>query len=151
MNDARNRTFMMITAVYLASFLASLLFVSRADAQIANIAMAELYVSVMDACEGWLVKASQIALQLLAITAVIGFAIGMKDLVLAGNLTMDGITALFVRYAFIVGILVWLLNAPQRLATIPASIKKIGSTISGQDISFGGLIDLFSDVVKPLV
>jgi type IV secretory pathway TrbL component len=64
---------------------------------------------------------------------------------------MDGIVALLVRYAFIVGLLVWLLNTPQRLAMIPASIKKIGSTISGQDISFGGLIDLFSEVVNPLV
>ena len=128
-----------------------IIFASRADAQIANIAMAELYVSVMDACESWLVKAGEIALKLLALTAVIGFAIGIKDLVLAGNLTMDGIIALFVRYAFIVGILVWLLTTPQRLAMIPLSIKKIGSTISGQDISFGGLIDLFSEVVTPLV
>jgi hypothetical protein len=64
---------------------------------------------------------------------------------------MDGIVALLVRYAFIVGLLVWLLNTPQRLATIPASIKKIGSTISGQDISFGSLISLFSEVVNPLV
>jgi type IV secretory pathway TrbL component len=127
------------------------LLASRADAQIANIAMAELYVSIMDACEGWLVKAGEIALKLLAVTAVIGFAIGIKDLVLAGNLTMDGITALFVRYAFIVGLLVWLLSSPQRLALIPLSIKRIGATISGQDISFGGLIDLFSEVMSPLV
>jgi P-type conjugative transfer protein TrbG len=122
-----------------------------ASAQVSNIAMAELYVSIMDACEGWLVKAGEIALRLLAITAVIGFAIGMKDLALSGSLTMDGIIALFVRYAFIVGLLVWLLNVPQRLALIPLSLKKIGSTISGQDISFGGLIDLFSEVTNPLV
>jgi type IV secretory pathway TrbL component len=113
--------------------------------------MGDLYISVMNACEGWLVKAGDIALKLLAVTAVIGFAIGMKDLVLSGNLTMDGIVALLVRYAFIVGLLVWLLNAPQKLAMIPASIKKIGTTISGQDISYGGLIDLFSEVVNPIV
>ncbi|GHV44838.1 hypothetical protein FACS1894204_02650 [Synergistales bacterium] len=113
--------------------------------------MAELYVSILNACEGWLTKAGEIALQLLAVTAIIGFAIGMKDLVLAGNVTLDGIVALFVRYAFIVGLMVWLLNAPQRLATITLSIKKIGTTISGQDISFGGLITLFSQVVNPLV
>jgi type IV secretory pathway TrbL component len=113
--------------------------------------MAELYVSIMDACEGWLQKAGEIALQLLAVTALIGFAIGVKDLALSCHLTMDGIVALFVRYAFIVGLLVWLLSAPQKLALIPLSIKKIGSAISGQDISFGGLIDLFSKVVTPLV
>jgi type IV secretory pathway TrbL component len=124
---------------------------SRADAQLANIAMAELYAGIMDACEGWLQKAEQIALQLLAVTAIIGFAIGVKDLALSCHITLDGIVALFVRFAFIVGLMVWLLAAPQRLALITLSIKKIGSAISGQDISFGGLIDLFSDVVNPLV
>ena len=125
--------------------------VTPAHAQIGTVAMAELYVSIMNACEGWLAKAGEIALQLLAVTAVIGFAIGIKDLALSGHLTMDGIIALFVRYAFIVGLLVWLLSAPQKLALIPLSIKKIGSTISRQDISFGGLIDLFSKVTAPLV
>lgn len=113
--------------------------------------MAELYISVMDACQGWLQRSSEIALQLLGVTAVIGFAIGIKDLVLAGNLTLDGIVALLVRYAFLVGVLVWILNAPQRLALITMSIKRIGATISGQDISFSGLITLFSDVTNPLV
>ena len=122
-----------------------------AHAQIGGVAMAELYMSIMNACEGWLAKAWEIALQLLAVTAIIGFAIGIKDLALSGHLTMDGIVALFVRYAFIVGLLVWLLSAPQKLALIPLSIKKIGSTISRQDISFGGLIDLFSKVTTPLV
>jgi hypothetical protein len=122
-----------------------------AHAQLGTTAMADLYVSIMNACEGWLQKAGEIALKLLAVTAVIGFAIGIKDLVLAGNLTMDGIVALLVRYAFIVGILTWLLSAPQRLALIPASIKKMGSAISGQDISFGGLMDLFGKVTNPLV
>jgi type IV secretory pathway TrbL component len=140
-----------LTAVCIAVVCASLVFASPADAQVSNVAMAELYNSIMDACEGWLTKAGEIALQLLAVTAVIGFAIGIKDLVVSGQTTMDGIVALLVRYAFIVGLLVWLLNAPQRLALIPASIKKIGATISGQDISFSGLIDLFSDVVNPLV
>jgi hypothetical protein len=151
MKNVRNRTSATITAVCLAVLFGSLLLASRADAQLSNIAMAELYVSIMDACEGWLAKAGEIALQLLAVTAVIGFAIGVKDLAVSGHVTMDGIVALLVRYAFIVGLLVWLLNAPRRLALIPASIKKIGATISGQDISFGGLIDLFSDVVDPLV
>jgi hypothetical protein len=50
-----------------------------------------------------------------------------------------------------VGLLTWLLSAPQRLALITLSIKKIGATISGQDISFGGLMDLFSEVTNPLV
>ncbi|MDR1508702.1 MAG: type IV secretion system protein [Synergistaceae bacterium] len=124
---------------------------SPAHAQLGATAMGDLYVSIMNACKGWLQKAGEIALKLLAVTAVIGFAIGIKDLVLAGNLTMDGIVALLVRYAFIVGLLTWLLSAPQRLATIPASIKKMGSTISGQDISFGGLMDLFGEVTTPLV
>jgi type IV secretory pathway TrbL component len=113
--------------------------------------MADLYMTIMNACEGWLQKAGTIALQLLAVTAIIGFAIGMKDLALAGHVTLDGIVALLVRYAFIVGLLTWLLSAPQRLALITLSIKKIGSAISGQDISFGGLIDLFSEVTNPLV
>ena len=128
-----------------------LLSATPADAQIANIAMAELYVTIQDACSGWLEKGGNIALQLLGVTALIGFAIGMKDLVLAGNLTLDAIVAHFVRYSMLVGLLVWLLRAPQRLALIPMSIKKIGSMISGQDISFSGLIRLFSDVTNPLV
>jgi len=125
--------------------------ISRADAQIAHVAMAELYISIMFACENWLQKAGQIALGLLTVTAVIGFAISIKDLAISGNITLDGIVALLVRHAFIVGLIVWLLNAPQRLALITLSIKRIGSTISGQDISFGGLITLFSNVVFPLV
>ena len=124
---------------------------SRADAHFANIAMAELYASITQACESWLQRAGEIALGILAVTALIGFAIGVKDLALSGNITLDGIVALFVRYAFIVGLLVWLLNAPQRLALITLSIKRIGSAISGQDISFGGLMGLFSQVVLPLV
>jgi type IV secretory pathway TrbL component len=113
--------------------------------------MAELYGSIMDATKDWLVKAGEIALQLLAVTAVIGFAIGVKDLVLSGHVTLDGIVALFVRFAFIVGLIVWLLNAPQRLALIPQSIKKIGSAISGQNLGFGSLMTLFSDITTPLV
>jgi type IV secretory pathway TrbL component len=137
--------------VFMFSF-CLLILVARAEAaQLANVAMADLYVSIMDACEGWLVKAGEIALQLLAVTAIIGFAIGMKDLILAGNVTLDAIVALFVRFAFIVGLMVWLLNAPQRLAMITLSIKKIGATISGQDLAFGSLMTLFSDVVNPLV
>jgi signal transduction histidine kinase/DNA-binding response OmpR family regulator len=46
-------------------------------------------------------------LQLLAVTAVIGFAIGVKDLALAGHVTLDGIVALLVRFAFIVVFLVF--------------------------------------------
>jgi hypothetical protein len=75
----------------------------------------------------------------------------VKDLALSGSITMDGIVALLVRHAFIVGLLSWLLNAPQRLALITLSIKRIGSSISGQDMSFGGLMTLFSQVVNPLV
>lgn len=128
-----------------------LFFPPGAEAQIANIAMAELYISIMDACEGWLARAGEIALQLLAVTAVIGFAIGVKDLLLAGNVTLDGVVALFVRFSFLIGLMAWLLNAPQRLALITLSIKKIGSEISGQDISFGGLITLFGKVTNPLI
>jgi hypothetical protein len=145
MRISRNPTFILVFTLCL------LIFATRADAQLANAAMAELYISIMDACEGWLVKAGEIALQLLAVTAIIGFAIGMKDLVLAGHVTLDAIVALFVRFAFITGLMVWLLNAPQRLAMITLSIKKIGATISGQDLAFGSLMTLFSDVTNPLV
>jgi type IV secretory pathway TrbL component len=145
MRISRNLTFALTLAFCL------LVFAARADAQLANVAMAELYISIMNACEGWLIKAAEIALQLLAVTALIGFAIGMKDLVLAGQVTLDAIVALLVRFAFITGLMVWLLNAPQRLAMITLSIKKIGATISGQDLGFGSLMTLFSDVVNPLV
>ncbi|GHV56322.1 hypothetical protein FACS1894216_20110 [Synergistales bacterium] len=70
---------------------------------------------------------------------------------LSGGVTLDGIVALFVRYAFIVGILVWLLNAPMRLGLIVSSLRKIGGAISGQDVTFSGLFSLFDDVVMPLV
>ena len=64
---------------------------------------------------------------------------------------IGGVAMAELYMSMIVGLLVWLLRAPQKLALIPLSIKKIGSTISNQDISFGGLIDLFSKVVTPLV
>ena len=87
-----------------------------ADANvIANAAMSDLYVSMMGVLEPWIQAAGVIALRLLAVTTVIGFAIGLKDLVLAGNLTMDGIVALVARYAFIAGLLSWLLSQPLRL------------------------------------
>ena len=133
-----------ISAIYL------LCFASRAEA-FASVAMSDLYHTILNACEGWLQRAGQIALGLLAVTAVIGFAIGIKDLALSGQITLDSIVALLVRYAFIVGLLVWLLNAPYRLAFITQSIKKIGATISGQDVGFGGILELFCDVVGPLV
>ena len=79
---------------------------SRAEAQIANIAMAELYISIMQASEDWLQRAGEIALGLLAVTAVIGFAISVKDLALSGNITLDGIVVLLVRHALIVGLIV---------------------------------------------
>lgn len=148
--DKTNKKFFFL-GIFAALF-SLLFFASSAEAmQVASVAMAELYVTIADACQGWLTAAGQIALQLLAVTAVIGFAIGIKDLLLAGQVTLDGIVALFVRYAFIVGLLVWLLQAPQRLAMITLSIKKIGATISGQDISFGSLITLFNAVTNPLV
>jgi len=140
-----------LSVVFGVGALCLLLSATPADAQIANIAMAELYVTIQEACSGWLEKGGSIALQLLGVTAIIGFAIGVKDLVLAGNLTLDAIVAHLVRYSMLVGLLAWLLRAPQRLALIPMSIKKIGATISGQDISFGGLIRLFADVTNPLV
>ena len=115
---------------FAACFLCVLCLASRADAQLANVAMAELYVGIMNACEGWLQKAGEIALQLLAVTAVIGFAIGVKDLALAGHVTLDGIVALFVRFAFIVGLMAWLLAAPQRLALITLSITWIFTKLS---------------------
>jgi hypothetical protein len=128
-----------IVFLSLAVLCCCLLFPFPAHAQIANVAIADLYNTIMNSCEGWLTKAGEIALQLLAVTAVIGFAIGVKDLALSHHITLDSIVALFVRFAFIVGLLTWLLSAPQRLALITMSIKKIGSTISGQDISFSGL------------
>jgi type IV secretory pathway TrbL component len=145
------RTFKSLVLFMFPVLCGVLVFAVPAQAQLANVAMAELYVSILDACEGWLAKAGEIALQLLAVTAVIGFAIGVKDLALAGHVTLDGIVALLVRYAFIVGLLTWLLSAPQRLALITLSIKKTGSAISGQDIGFGSLMALFSEVVNPLV
>jgi hypothetical protein len=97
-----------IVCVVFALLCFLLLATSRADAQIASVAMADLYITIADACEGWLLKASGIALQLLAVTAIIGFAIGIKDLVLAGSPTLDAIVALLVRFAFLVGLLTWL-------------------------------------------
>jgi hypothetical protein len=144
---SRKNVFLVIALCCLFIFA---LFVRRADAQIANVAVADLYIEVMNACDAWLKTAGEIAMGLLATTAVIGFAIGVKDLAVSGQVTMEGIVALFVRHAFIVGLIVWILQAPQRLALITMSIKKIGSTISGQDISFSGIRDLFSQVVTPL-
>ena len=133
---------------------ATILFFSarHADAaQVATVAMTELFNTIEQSMDGWLDKAGTIALHILAMTAIIGFGIGIKDLVLAGNLSLDGTVALFVRFAFIVGLLVWLLNAPLRLAMITKSIKMIGSRISGQSIDFSSLMDLFQKVVNPLV
>ncbi|MDR2522999.1 MAG: type IV secretion system protein [Synergistaceae bacterium] len=149
MKDSRRLAF----SVYLGAILFFyFLLASRADASlIVNAAMSELHGSIMDALGPWIQKAGEIALQLLAVTAVIGFSIGLKDLVLAGNLTMDSITALLVRYAFIAGLLSWLLSQPLRLNLIARSIKTIGLRISGEDISFGSLMTLFDQVTAPLV
>ena len=124
---------------------------SPADAQLANVAMADLYSDILQASQGWLQRAAEIALNLLAATAVIGFAISVKDLILSGNVTMESIVATLVRHIFIIGLVVWLLQAPQRLAFITLSIRRIGSSISGQDTSFAGLLMLYSDIVGPLV
>ncbi|GHV53214.1 hypothetical protein FACS1894216_10780 [Synergistales bacterium] len=148
MNASRKATFILTAAIALCCCSVA---PAYAFGDIANVAMAELFGQISDACEGWLEKAAEIAVSLLAITAIIGFAIGAKDLALSGGVTLDGIVALFVRYAFIVGVLVWLLNAPMRLGLIVSSLRKIGGAISGQDVTFSGLFSLFDDVVMPLV
>ncbi|GHV55503.1 hypothetical protein FACS1894216_18020 [Synergistales bacterium] len=148
MNASRKTAFILTAAIVLCCCSVA---PAYAFGDIANVAMAELFGQISDACSGWLEKAAEIAVNLLAITAIIGFAIGAKDLALSGGVTLDGIVALFVRYAFIVGILVWLLNAPMRLGLIVSSLRKIGGAISGQDVTFSGLFSLFDDVVMPLV
>ena len=141
-----------ITGLVLSGLTVLFFSATSADAaQVATVAMTELFITIEQSMDGWLDKAGAIALHILAMTAIIGFGIGIKDLVLAGNLSLDGIVALFVRFAFVVGLLVWLLNAPLRLAFITKSIKMIGSRISGQSIDFSSLMDLFQKVVNPLV
>ncbi len=146
--NAPNRTWIpVLLAVPVVIFFSA----SPAWAQIGNVAMAELYGLVMDASKDWLTNSANIAMHILGTVAAIGFVIGIKDLVMAGNLTIEGIVALFVRFAFLVGIIVWLLSTPQRLLLIPATMKKIGVLIGGQSAGFGSLITLFSEVVRPLV
>jgi type IV secretory pathway TrbL component len=120
---------------------------------IGSVALMELYLAITENYDAWVMKAADIAFNLLGITAVIGFAIGLKDLaVSAGQITLDGIVALFVRYAFIVGLLVWLLKLnPLGLTLIHKSIRAIGASISGTSIQFGEIMALFNKIVVPLV
>jgi type IV secretory pathway TrbL component len=99
----------------------------------------------------WLKKAQELCLQILAVTAIIGFAIGVKDLAVSGQITLDSIVALFVRYAFIIGLVVYLLENPLHLSAIPGHIKALGSSMSGEDISFGNLQEVFAQISGPLL
>ena len=133
-------------------------FNAPAHAAVGDEAMNSLFKQVTELAENsWLTKAQKICVGLLGFTVVIGFAIGLKDLALSGQISLESILALLVRYVFIIGLLLWLLGqgGPDTGAglfkKIPDSIAMIGSVISGHKASFDGILTIYGNVMQPLL
>ena len=99
----------------------------------------------------WMARLLPYVLGLLYTTSIIAFAIGCKDLSLSGGLQMEGMVALFVRVAFLTGMMSWFLSSEDFLLMIPNSLEELGSFITGQQLTFGTLTSSFNKIVNPLL
>ena len=103
----------------------------------------------------WGTRISQYALGLLFTTSLIAFAIGCKDLALSGGLQLEGIVALLVRFAFLTGMMAWLLTNPVLLYNIPRSLGRLGGLIiSGAPrdvLALDSIAETFGTILIPII
>jgi hypothetical protein len=81
----------------------------------------------------WLPTAQSFTFYLCGFTGIIGFIWSLKDVALSGNLTLDSLLAVVVRYFLIAGILFWLLknsDGAPRLVVFSDSVADLGGAIT---------------------
>jgi hypothetical protein len=118
-------------------------------------AMGKLLQDISDkAFKEWMPRVAKYTIWLLTVTTTIAFAIGCKDLALSGGIQLEGIVSLFVRYAFLSGIIYWLLQLPGRLFIIPLSLEMLGGYLATGTpvsvLSMSGMSDAFDNILGPL-
>jgi P-type conjugative transfer protein TrbL len=113
--------------------------------------MRDLYETIDKSLDNWLLRIIPYILRLLYFMSLIAFAIGCKDLILSGGgLQLEGIVALIVRLAFLVGLITWLMNFPKTLLFIPESLRDLGLSIGGQKVAFNEVRMSFNGMTKPI-
>ena len=117
----------------------------------ADEALIELFSEIGMATRDWMKKAAEYTMKILWFSSLIAFALGCKDLLLSGGVTLDAVLALLVRYALWVGISVWILERPEILMQIPKSLKQLGQLIGGEYVGLASLLTLFARVTSPIV
>jgi len=128
-----------------------LVIVETAYSAVGTGAMSEIFNEIRSNSQAWKINVSVYARVMLTAITVIAFAIGCKDLALSGGgLQLEGIVALFVRFAFIVGIINWLLLSPDRLLLIPKSLTALGVEIGGAEPSIANAEQAFNRIINPL-
>lgn len=105
------------------------------------------------ALEKWLPLISKYALSLLYVTSIIALAIGYKDILLSGGAQLEGTIALFVRLAFLTGMMAWLLNNPLLFTYIPKSLDQLGGYIAtgkAGELSYTKISGAFAGILDPI-
>ena len=134
-----------------AGILFVVLVATPAPASVADEALIELFSEIGMAPRDWMKKAAEYTMKILWFSSLIAFALGCKDLLLSGGVTLDAVLALLVRYALWVGISVWILERPEILMQIPKSLKQLGQLIGGEYVGLASLLTLFARVTSPIV
>ena len=134
-----------------AGILFVVLVATPAPASVADEALIELFSEIGMATRDWMKKAAEYTMKILWFSSLIAFALGCKDLLLSGGVTLDAVLALLVRYALWVGISVWILERLEILMQIPKSLKQLGQLIGGEYVGLASLLTLFARVTSPIV
>ena len=114
-------------------------------------ALEDLFEEIRVSSETWFPRIAGYVIGLLWFTSLIAFALGCKDLALSGSgLQLEGIVALFVRFAFLVGFMSWILMDPYFLLMIPKWFADLGSYISGREANIEEVPSAFGGLIKPI-
>lgn len=143
----------------LSLFVLCLVLLSAAPALPAVPGASDMYILSMKikniSISNWLPRIANYTIGILWFTSLIAFAIGCKDLALSGGgLQLEGIVALVVRFAFLTGMMFWLLSNQKMFFLIPDSIEHLGGYISTgtpQWLSFTSISTAFVGILTPII
>jgi hypothetical protein len=100
----------------------------------------------------WLGRAAQVALAMTSSLAVIGFVLSIKDLIIAGSITIESVLGLAIRYILLIGVAMWILQTnPYLIYDIPKSFARLGTIITGQSADISSLMDVQNSLLEPII
>ena len=147
----------MIKNCLLSILALSLVVFSAVPVLSAQIGLAEMFYLNQDiediAVSNWLPRISRYTIGLLWTTSMIAFAIGCKDLAISSGIQLEGIISLFVRFAFLSGVMYWLLRNPRMFFFIPNSLERLGGYIatgSTGNLSYTRIASAFTGIMSPI-